>query len=334
MNNALTEYKEYSYIFFSVGTFNYAFNARYVLAITQLTELEYPESMPDYIAGLFEYNNSIIKIIDLRHILKIEPENYSINSKIIILKAKNETFGVIIDEIKDIRRINSISFNPPPYDREKSYLEAIYTDGSYSATIVNIENIEAKINSKENEDIKSNKSASLFLPSDLNSKEILHRRKLHYLKKAKQGTYEIIKSKDAYITFLLDKDTCCVKITHIAGFYKLINMKITKIPCTPDFIVGVVSIKGRYITVIDLLKYTENKNTNITKDTNIIVLEYEDYEIGILADSIGETIDIDETILNQKQENSSCLTEHVINDSMHLFLDIKKFFGEEKLYIS
>lgn len=335
MNNALSNYTEESYIFFSIGSFNYAFSTKYVLDIMQLVELEYPESMPDFIAGLLEYNNRIIKIIDIRNILKLEAVEYGLNSKIIITKTENDIFGIIIDEVKEIRRINTISLNTPPYDTQKSYLEAIYTDKDFSATIINLENIERKINAKEQSIHDVQKSSSLYLPKDVKSKETLHRRRLHYARKMRQVSYEIIKSQDTYITFLLDKNVCCIKILRVAGFYKFVNVKLTKVPCTPDFIIGVVSIKGRYITVIDLLKYTEDRPSNITKDTSIVVVEYEDYQLGIIADAIGETIDIDENYvkLNSK-ETKTCLNECVVNTSMYLFLNIKKLFGDEKLYVS
>lgn len=336
MNNSVVDYKEESYIFFSIGTFNYAFSAGDVLDIMQLVELEYPESLPGFIAGLLEYNNHIIKIIDIRKILKLEADSpYNLNSKIIIVKTGNDIFGIIIDNVKEIRRINTGFLNLPPYDTKKSYLKAIYTDKEFSATIINLDNIEAKINSAQNEEEALSKPASTFLPTDVQSKETLHRRRLHYARKMRQVTYEIIKSQDTYITFLLDKNTCCIKILHVAGFYKFENVKLTKVPCTPDFIIGIVSIKGRYITVIDLLKYTENKPSTLTKDTCIIVVEYEDYELGIIADAIGETVDLEENLVKFKSENSaSCMNECVINGEVHLFLDIKKLFGDDKLYVS
>ena len=75
MNNALTQYSEESYIFFSIGTYNYAFSAKYVLDIMQLVELEYPESMSDFISGLLEYNNKMIKICDISSILQFDSTN-------------------------------------------------------------------------------------------------------------------------------------------------------------------------------------------------------------------------------------------------------------------
>lgn len=335
MNNALSQYSEESYIFFSIGTYNYAFNAKYVLDIMQLVELEYPESMPDFIVGLLEYNNKMVKIIDIRSILKLEATKYDLNSKIVIVKTKNDTFGILIDDVKEIRRINTLYLNNPPYDTQKSFLEAIFTEKDFSATVINLENIEKTINSP---DIKASdilKSSSSLLPKDTQSKEKLHRRRMHYARKMREVTYEIIKSQDTYITFHLQKHICCVKILHVAGFYKFANVKLTKVPCTPDFIMGIVSIKGRYITVIDLLKYTENKTTEITKDTSIIVVEYEDYQLGIITDAIGETIDMDETSLHRKNDyQTACLNEYVAGDKLYLMLDIKKLFGDEKLYVS
>lgn len=333
MNNLIGQIEE-NYIFFSIGSSNYAFDAGYVVDIIQLVELEYPEAMPAYIVGLFEYNNQLIKIVDLRNILKLDFVEYGLNSKIIIVKTENETFGFVVDDVKEIKRVNAAHFNSTPFENGESSMKAIYTDKELTSVIINIESIKNKINSHSG-DYKLEKSSAMFLPSDMTSKQILHRRKLHYARKMKEGSDLIIKSKDAYITFALNENICCTKILHISGFYKFSNVKLTKVPCTPEFVVGVASLKGRYITVIDLLKFTENKTTLIDNDANIIVIECEDYEIGIITPTIGEIIDFDESKLKFKQNNkTSCVSECVMDDKMYLFLDVKKLFSDEKFYIS
>ena len=334
INNQVAQYVEESYIFFSVGERNYAFKSNHVFAVMQLVELEYPEHLPEYIAGLLEYNNQIIKVVDLRKILNLESGEYNLNSKIIVVKTKNDTFGIIVDNVSEIRKLETSLFNLPPYNIEESFIEGIYTDKDFSSTIINLENIENKINSYSSND-KACSSAAIYMPKDIQSQETLHRRKLHYARKMREIKGVLIESQDTYITFKLKENTCCVKILHVTGFYKYSNIKIINVPCTPDFIKGIVSIKGRYITVIDLLKFTGGKETEITQDTRIVVVEYEDYEIGIITGIIGETIDVDEGVIKVNSENSkNCLTECVIKNKMYLFLDIKKLFSDEKLYIS
>ena len=335
MNDIVAEQKEKNYIFFSIGSYNYAFDSTKVLSVMQLIELEYPESLPPYVAGLFEYNDKIIKSIDLRKVLNLAPIKYNLNSKIIVVKAKETTFGVIAEDIKEIKRIFAESFGDLPYEKSNSFLEAIYTEKDYSASVINLDNIANKINDPEDIDNQPKAENELMLPDDEKSKEALHRRKLHYARKMREVTGVIIESQDTYITFPLDKNICCVQILHVAGFYKFSNVKIIEIPCTPSFIKGVVSLKGRYITIIDLLKFTENINTKIDEETSIIVLEHENYQIGILTGAIGETIDIDENLLKIAPDSSNnCLNACVVNDFMYLFLDINKLFSDERLYIN
>ncbi len=335
MNNFPTKSAEDNYIFFTLGGRVYAFKASHILDITLLLELEYPEAMPDYVTGLLRYRNEIIKVVDIRNILKIPLDNYDMNSKIIVVKTKNDIFALAIDRVKEIRSLNYTVFNSSPVQNKKSYLEAIYTDKEISAAVLNLECIEQEINTPDKDNLYEGKSASSLVPSDARSKEILHRRKLQYSRKAGEISYDIIqKSQDTYMTFILNKNVCCIKIVRIAGFYKYENIKIIKVPCTPDFILGIASIKGRYITVIDLLKYTEGHNSKITKDTNIIVIEYEDYQMGIITDAIGDMVEMEENLMKIRTDNNSCLSECVVNDSLYLFLDVKKLFGDEKLYVS
>ena len=92
------------YIFVKIGASSYAFPALNVLEIIKLVELEYPEKMPSYIAGILEYKGKVIHIIDLRSILKIEAAQYDINTHILIIQGKETVYGIITDEISDIKR--------------------------------------------------------------------------------------------------------------------------------------------------------------------------------------------------------------------------------------
>jgi len=106
------------YIFVKIGASSYAFPALNVLEIIKLVELEYPEKMPSYIAGILEYKGKVIHIIDLRSILKIEAAQYDINTHILIIQGKETVYGIITDEISDIKKIDSTIIAPPPYVAE------------------------------------------------------------------------------------------------------------------------------------------------------------------------------------------------------------------------
>lgn len=236
MNNSLVDFNEDNYIFFSIGTYGYAFKSNYVLSVMQLVELENPGFMPDFVLGLIEYNNQMIKIIDLRKILNLEAKEYGISSNIIIIKTPNDIFGVVAENVSEIRKIKTGKFNVPTKKMDGDYIEGIYTDKDSSSALINLEMVENFINSPASRNYSSMKPITNYLPQDIQSKEILHRRKLHYTRKMREVSNVLIESQDTYIKFNLKKNICCIKILHVIGFYKYSNVKLIEIPCTPDFI--------------------------------------------------------------------------------------------------
>ncbi len=61
---------------------------------------------------------------------------------------------------------------------------------------------------------------------------------------------------------------------------------LTPVPCTPPFVLGVINLRGEIRTVIDLKKFFDLPEKGITDLNKIIMIQNEEMELGILADSI------------------------------------------------
>lgn len=60
----------------------------------------------------------------------------------------------------------------------------------------------------------------------------------------------------------------------------------TPIPCTPSFVLGLTNIRGEILSIIDIKKFFDLPEKGITNLNKIVILQNEDMEIAILADSI------------------------------------------------
>lgn len=71
--------------------------------------------------------------------------------------------------------------------------------------------------------------------------------------------------------------------------------ELTALPCTPDFLRGLVNIRGRLVPVIDLKKFFGLPEPGITDLHRVLVLRTDDMELGLLADTVEgvHPIDID-----------------------------------------
>lgn len=98
-----------------------------------------------------------------------------------------------------------------------------------------------------------------------------------------------------YLTFKLGDE---VFATDVAQVREVLDFTaITKIPRTPDFMSGVINLRGNVVPVVDLRLCFEMSRTEKTVNTCIVVvevlLEGESTIIGALADSVEEVIDLE-----------------------------------------
>ena len=327
------------YIFVKIGNSSYAFPALNVLEIIKLVELEYPEKMPAYIAGILEYRGKVIHIIDLRSILKIEAAQYGINTHILIIQGKDSIYGIITDEISDIKKIDSKIIAPAPYSAAGTFVKGIYLNKGHNVTVIDLSSLEDWMKTANEEETSFNEKAVRLLPRDIKSKEILHQRKLQLVEKTDNTLYTGIQNKDVYISFLAGNSTYCLEIVHVGGFYKYSETKIIKIPCTPDFVAGLISIKGDYFTVIDLQRYFDNEPSNITDKSTIIAIQSKDFKVGLLADEISDTLNIQTADLfsnkskNIKADIKNEIIEYVKDNKLYLVLNIVEILNNEKIYV-
>lgn len=98
-----------------------------------------------------------------------------------------------------------------------------------------------------------------------------------------------------YLTFKLDEEVFALDISTVREVLDF--TKITKVPQTPEFMLGVINLRGSVMPVVDMrLKFGLSK-TEPTVNTCIIIVEIElDNEItmlGALVDSVQEVIELD-----------------------------------------
>ena len=100
---------------------------------------------------------------------------------------------------------------------------------------------------------------------------------------------------EKYLTFNLGSEQYglgILKVREIIGI-----MDITRVPRTPEFIRGVVNLRGKVIPVLDLRNKFGMPSIDDTEQTCIIVVDmlFEDNSLlmGIIVDSVSEVLDID-----------------------------------------
>ena len=93
-----------------------------------------------------------------------------------------------------------------------------------------------------------------------------------------------------FLTFALSNEEYGIEILRVREIIGL--MDITTVPQTPDYMKGVINLRGKVIPVIDLrMKFSMQEEIH-TQETCVIVVEVNNTSIGIIVDSVSEVLDI------------------------------------------
>ncbi|MBN2738406.1 MAG: purine-binding chemotaxis protein CheW [Spirochaetales bacterium] len=144
-----------------------------------------------------------------------------------------------------------------------------------------------------------------------------------------------------FLSFVLNEEEYCIEILKIKEIMGMTD--VTEIPQTPDFIQGVINLRGKIIPIIDLRLKFEMKFKDYTSRTCIIVVEL-DYEneitlMGLVVDSIQEVIPIAEDKINKVPYiNAKIKSEYIkgiaeTGEGIKIVLDIDRVLKEEEFVI-
>jgi purine-binding chemotaxis protein CheW len=97
-----------------------------------------------------------------------------------------------------------------------------------------------------------------------------------------------------YLTFKLDEEVFALDVAKVREILEYSG--ITKVPQTPDFMRGVINLRGSVVPVIDLrLKFGMSATVQTVNTCTIVVevaLEDETLVLGVLADSVQEVVEM------------------------------------------
>ena len=98
-----------------------------------------------------------------------------------------------------------------------------------------------------------------------------------------------------YLSFRIGNELFGIQVTGVREVLELPS--ITPVPRTPDFMKGVINLRGEVVPILDLRQKLGAKNLSASVDTSIIVIEQsgeedESLTFGALVDSVEEVFDL------------------------------------------
>jgi purine-binding chemotaxis protein CheW len=133
---------------------------------------------------------------------------------------------------------------------------------------------------------------------------------------------------DQYLTFQLGSEEYGLEILKVREIIGI--MDITSVPRTPDYVLGVINLRGNVIPVMDLRRKFEMEAAEHTRETCIIVVDVEGAQTGIVVDRVSDVLDIGtESIQDAPAVTSQVDTDFILGigkteDRVTILLDISR----------
>ncbi len=142
-----------------------------------------------------------------------------------------------------------------------------------------------------------------------------------------------------YLTFILDEEVFALEIGKVREVLDFNTL--TKVPQTPEFMRGVINLRGSVVPVVDMRSKFGMAKTEQTVNTCIIIAEIElDGDItvlGALADSVQEVVELAQDQIEPPPKIGTRLKTEFIrgmgrqDERFIILLDIDKIFSTDEL---
>jgi purine-binding chemotaxis protein CheW len=141
--------------------------------------------------------------------------------------------------------------------------------------------------------------------------------------------------KGRYLTFSLEKESYGIEIQYVTEIIGI--QAITQIPELPDYVKGIINLRGKIIPVMDIRLRFKKNPIPYNDRTCVIVVDIKNISIGLIVDSVSEVLTIPEQeVVEPPKMNNGAHNRYIKNigkvgNEVKLLLDCEKLLTEDDL---
>ena len=136
--------------------------------------------------------------------------------------------------------------------------------------------------------------------------------------------------------FYLEDTLCGLDINIVQEINQ--DLQITKMPLSPEYVVGIMNLRGQIVTVIDQSKKIGFDPSTITEESRVIIVSSQNEHIGLLVDRVTEVLTISTKDIADPPSNIKGVqgeffkgVVHVSDHEILALLDIEAVLTEEQI---
>lgn len=149
----------------------------------------------------------------------------------------------------------------------------------------------------------------------------------------KENTNQQAGEEHQLVVFNLGDEAFGVDIAQVREIIKM--AEITRMPNAPEFVEGIINLRGQITTIMDLRKRLCMKLAEANEQTRIIIVEASGSTLGMIVDSVSEVLRISGDDIDPPSA-ASTHAEYIqgvgkLEDRLLILLDLNKVLSEEEI---
>ncbi|CAM5185018.1 chemotaxis protein CheW [Alishewanella longhuensis] len=137
-----------------------------------------------------------------------------------------------------------------------------------------------------------------------------------------------------WVTFRLQEETYGINVMQVQEVLRY--SEIAPVPGSPDYVLGIINLRGNVVTVIDTRSRFGLPPAEVTDNTRVVIIEAEKQVIGILVDSVAEVVYLKQSEVdvapNVGTDESARFIQGVANREGELLIlvDLNKLLNDDE----
>jgi purine-binding chemotaxis protein CheW len=137
-----------------------------------------------------------------------------------------------------------------------------------------------------------------------------------------------------WVTFRLEEELYGINVMQVQEVLR--HTEIAPVPGAPDYVLGIINLRGNVVTVIDTRRRFALMEREVDDNTRIVIIEVEGQVVGLLVDSVAEVVYLRESEIEKAPEvgndESSKYIQGVVTREKELLIliDVNKLLSTEE----
>ena len=347
------------YLIFSRHGALLAINARLATEITQLPEITWIAETPPCIPGVINLRGRVIPIMDTDICFNLSHQRYQLTDTIVVIGKTGTQLGVIANAVRDVVSIPAKDIEPARFHNREKFRHPHLVMGAamVGEDLVMILDPDKLMDfgahvpetpedfsdadgdgrvSDENGPVREFCEHEYFCPEATpEERAVFHKRALTLMQPEFEENFA---GKIPIAVVGLNREYFGMAIEHVLEFSDVKNL--TPIPCTPDYILGNMNLRGNILTLIDVRQLLNMAFTGLSPMARIVITSADGSLAGVAVDDVFDVVYLNPADIVAVPVAVKTVSEKYIlgtasyRDKTLTILDMKKILRNETVVIN